>query len=360
MGLREETDMDKYLVTGACGFTGSHTCDLLYERGLPFRATDIAGANRQWLPPDCEFVPADITNLAEVEPLMDGIDIVLHPAAIFDWSATEEQLNAVNVTGMENMCAAAKKAGIKRFVSWSTSGVYGNQQFDTLPICEDYPVKPIDKYSISKHKQDKIALRYCAEEGLPTTIIRPGIVYGPRAKYGAMQFFDTFAMLPVIPIPVNFDKYKLGTIHARDIGGAALFAATKPEAVGQIYGVVDNSDVTIAEFFRYIAAAMNKNTIPLYVPPKLSAKMGLVAATISELLAKHVTKKRPLLEKEPLRFFPTSLDISNRKIRDLGYEFEYPDVRIGVIETVDWMRDEGLMDVSIIDKLKSEFSPPAL
>jgi len=220
--------MDKYLVTGACGFTGSHTCDLLYERGIPFRATDIAGANRQWLPPDAEFVSADITNAAEVEPLMEGIDIVLHPAAIFDWSATEEQLNAVNVTGMENMCAAAKKAGIKRFVSWSTSGVYGNQQFDTLPICEDYPVKPIDKYSISKHKQDKIALRYCAEEGLPTTIIRPGIVYGPRAKYGAMQFFDTFAMLPVIPIPVNFDKYKLGTIHARDIGGAALFAATKP------------------------------------------------------------------------------------------------------------------------------------
>ncbi len=118
--------MDKYLVTGACGFTGSHICELLYEQDIPFRATDLESADRQWLPPDTEFVASDLTDPVSLRRVLEGISIVLHPAAIFDWSASEEMLNAVNVTGMENLCAEAKAAGVKRLVSWSTSGVYGD------------------------------------------------------------------------------------------------------------------------------------------------------------------------------------------------------------------------------------------
>lgn len=348
--------MEKYLVTGACGFTGSYVCDILHEKGLPFRAADLESADTRWLPPGTDFVPSDLTKPETLKPLFKGgIGIVLHPAAILDFSATEEQLQAVNVTGMENICAAAKAAGVKRLVSWSTSGVYGNQKFDKLPICEDFPTKPIDKYSVSKLKQDKIALRYCCEEGLETTIIRPGVVYGPRSKYGAMQFFELVSLLRIVPIPENFKSYKLGTIHARDVAGAAIFASTKPEAVGQVYGLVDSTDVTIADFMRYIAAAMNKPTIPIILPPRTIAAAGLLAAGVSEFFAKHITKKRPLIEKDPLRFFPMSLDISNQKIRDLGYEFACPDVRIGVIETVEWMRAEGLLEKTIITKLSEQF-----
>ena len=350
--------MAKYLVTGACGFTGSHTCDLLFEKGIPFRATDLESADRQWLPPGTEFVGAEITNLEEVRPLMEGIDIVLHPAAIFSWSATEEQLMAVNVQGMENICAAAKEAGVKRLVSWSTSGVYGNQKFDELPIREDYPAKPIDKYSLSKYRQDQIAKRYNDEEGLPTSVVRPGIVYGPRSKYGAMQIFETFAMLPVIPIPENFN-YKLGPVHARDIGGAALFISDKPEAAGEVYGVVDDSDITMKDFFRLIAAALGRPTIPIFVPPLLARYGGLAAAHVSEFIAKNITKTKPLIESDPIKFFPMSLDVSNQKLRELGYKFEYSDVRKGVFETVDWMRDEGLLDIPVLEQIKSKILPGA-
>ncbi|HOX28869.1 MAG TPA: NAD(P)-dependent oxidoreductase [bacterium] len=347
--------MEKYLVTGACGFTGSHICDILSERGIPYRATDLASADKQWLPRNCEFVPSDLTDPASLKTVLKGITIVLHPAAIFDWSASEELLDAVNVQGMENLCSAAKEEGVKRLVSWSTSGVYGDQKFDRLPICEDYPVKPIDKYSISKHRQDKIALRFSQEEGLETTIIRPGIVYGPRSKYGAMQFFESFAMIPVVPIPVNFDVYKLGTVHVRDVAGAGIFVSTKPEAVGQIYAAVDSSDITIAGFWRHIAAAMNKPTIPIYLPPMLARTSGLIFADILDFISKNITHKKPVVEKDPIKFFPISLDVSNQKIRDLGYKFEYNDVRIGVIETIDWMRNEGMMDKTILQFLKENF-----
>lgn len=347
----EVGEMEKYLVTGACGFTGSHTCDILSEAGVPFRATDLEKADRRWLPQGTEFIAADLTAPDSLKPVLDGIDVVLHPAAVFSWSASEEQLHAVNVQGMENLCAEAKRAGARRLISWSTSGVYGDQKFDELPITEDYPVKPIDKYSLSKYRQDQIALRYNNEEGLPATIIRPGIVYGPRSSYGAMQFFDLCALLPVVPIPENFN-YKLGTIHVRDIGRSALFLSTRKEAAGEIYGLVDSSDVTIRDFLRLIAAVMRKPTIPVIIPPTAARYGGFLAADLAALLAKHVTHRQPLLEKDPLRFFPVSLDISNRKIRELGYEFEFDDVRRGVIETVDWMLDEGKLENGLVEKMK--------
>ena len=77
-------DKKKYLVTGACGFTGSHLCDLLHERGLDFRATDLEGADRSCLPPDTEFVPSDLTDPKSLRPVTEDVGIVLHTAAIFD------------------------------------------------------------------------------------------------------------------------------------------------------------------------------------------------------------------------------------------------------------------------------------
>lgn len=340
----------KYLVTGACGFIGSHICDVLQERGLDFRATDMENAPRSYLPSGADFMACDLTKPETIKPVLEGIDIVLHPAGIFNWFATRELLEAVNVRGMENLCAAAKAAGVKRLVSWSTSGVYGSQEFDTLPIREDFHQEPIEDYSITKQMQDRIAMRYNDEEGLPTSIIRPGIVYGSRSKYGAAQIFEIFAALPIVPIPINF-KYRFGTVHARDIAGAAIFVSGKKEAEGQVYGVVDCSDITMADFFRVIAKAFDKPALPLIVPPMLSRHAGLFAADIAEWVARNITKSAPLLERGPIQFFPVDLYISNKKLLDLGYNFEFPTPEEGIVEVMDWMDSEGMLDTNIIELL---------
>lgn len=337
-----------YLVTGACGFTGSHACAILSERGLAYRATDVAGADTSVLPAGAAFVPSNLTQPDTLKPVVDGIDVILHPAAIFDWWAPRERLEAVNVHGMENLCEAAVAAGVRRLVSWSTSGVYGNQKFDKLPITEDYPKKPIEDYSITKHEQDKIAHRYNGRSGLTTSIIRPGIVYGPRAKYGAMQFFELYAALPVAIVPVNF-YHHFGPVHARDVAGAGIFVSDKKAAEGQEFALVDCSDISIAGFIKEIARALNKPIIPIVLPPLLARHAGLAAADISEWLAKNVTKTRPLIERGPIQFFPVDLHISNRKIREIGYKFEYPTPERGIRETLDWMREQGMLDRSPID-----------
>lgn len=341
----------KYLVTGACGFTGSHLCDLLRERGLDFRATDLAGANCKYLPADAEFVPSNLTNPESLRQVVKGIDVVLHTAAIFDWSTPLELLEAVNVQGTENLCEASSKAGVRRLVSWSTSGVYGNQKFDKLPISEDYPKKPIEDYSVTKHKQDLIAHRFNDEGKLATTIVRPGVVYGPRAQYGTAQMFDMFAVMPVVFYPANF-KYHLGTVHARDMGGAAIFVADKEAAAGEEYCVVDSSEITISGFMKMIAEAMGKPAVPIFVPPKISRELGLFAAGISEWIAENITKSHPLIEKGPLEIFPVDVFISNSKLLDLGYELEYPSPARGVEEVVEWMREQGLMETNPIKLIR--------
>lgn len=349
----------KYLVTGACGFTGSHLCDILSERGLEYRATDLAGASRKYLPADAEFVPSNLTDPESLKKVVKGIDVVLHTAAIFDWSTPLPVLEAVNVRGTENLCEAASKAGVGRLVSWSTSGVYGNQKFDKLPICEDYPKKPIEDYSVTKHMQDHIARRFNDDGKLATTIVRPGVVYGPRAQYGTAQMFDMFAVMPVIFYPANF-KYHLGTVHARDMGGAAIFVADKKEADGEEYGVVDNSDITIPGFIKLIAEALGKPAVPIFAPPKISRELGLFAAGVSEWIAKNITKSHPLIEKGPLEIFPVDVYISNRKLLDLGYKLEYPTPERGVEEVVEWMRQEGMLETNplkLIQKMSAKKIP---
>ncbi|MCK5845602.1 MAG: hypothetical protein KAG97_12885, partial [Victivallales bacterium] len=181
--------------------------------------------------------------------------------------------------------------------------------------------------------------------------VRPGVVYGIRAKYGAAQMFDMFSVMPVVFYPANF-KYRLGTVHARDMGGAAIFVSDKKEAIGEEYCVVDSSGITIPGFINLIAKAMGKPTVPLFVPPKIAREAGLFAAGISEWVAKNVTKTRPLLEKGPLEIFPVDVYISNKKLLDLGYEFEYPTPKRGVEEVVEWMREEGMMDSNPLELIK--------
>lgn len=336
----------RYLVTGACGFTGSHIVDVLVEKGREVIATDIPAANRRWLRADVKFVASDVTDIYSLRQVMDGVDIVLHPAAIFDFTAPADLLERVNVQGTENLCRVALESDVKRFVSWSTSGVYGNMERE-LPIREDAQVAPIEEYSRTKVRQDAVVLRYNHEEGLPTSIVRPGLVYGPRAQYGTMQIFEGLSILPVVPLPGNFD-FRMGTVHVRDIAGAAVYIAEHHDAMGQIFGVVDSSGVTMSDFLRMVAEEHGAKVIPIEIPPMLAREAGLAAAAVAEWLSKNITHKRPAVERDPVTYFPVDLHISNQKLLDLGYQFEYDDVRSGIRNTIEWMKRDGIMGLKML------------
>ena len=89
---------EKYLVTGACGFVGSHMVELLKSEGEDFRATDLAGADRSFVDSmGAEFVPADITRKETLKAAFEGIDYVFSIGALLDFASPWSTLEKVNV-----------------------------------------------------------------------------------------------------------------------------------------------------------------------------------------------------------------------------------------------------------------------
>ena len=109
------------------------------------------------------------------------------------------------------------------------------------------------------------------------------------------------------------------------------------EAAGEEYLVVDRSGATLADFTGFIASAMKKPTLPVYVPVGPAAAAGRFAGALSTRIA-ALLGTRPLIEEAPIRYFPLDLHVSNRKLLALGYRFEYPDFRVGLVETLAWYR----------------------
>ncbi|MEW6203140.1 MAG: NAD-dependent epimerase/dehydratase family protein [bacterium] len=332
--------MGKFLVTGACGFTGSHAVDVLIEKGEDVRATDLPGADRDFLRKGVEFVPADLTSGQGLDKLVEGVEVIFHTAAVFSFSATWTMLKTVNVEGTENLCRAALDAGVRRIMSMSTIAVYGRPRASVVPLKEDNPKNPDTLYGRSKHEQDETLKKFCAEHGMQCTIIRPGVVYGQRNTYGAADLIFALNRLLFVPVPYNFD-FIMPLVHARDVAGATYHLCRRDDAAGEEYHVVDPTKMQVKFFIAFIAAIFGKPTVPVFIPKKLAVSAGNLAADLATAVSQRLTHGKPFIEKDTVEYVTTNYDISCEKLMDTGYEFEYPDTRTGIIETIEWYRKEG-------------------
>lgn len=332
--------MGKYLVTGACGFTGSHAVDYLVEKGEEVRATDLAGSDRDFLRRDVEFVPADLTSGRDLDKLLNGVEAIIHTAAIFSFSATWAMLKAVNVEGTENLCRAALDAGVRRIVSYSSLSVYGAFRSRPAPVTEDHPKEPDSIYGKSKHQQDETLKKFHRDFGLEYTIVRPGIVYGDRNTYGAADAIFLFARLPVVPVPFNFD-FVMPLVHARDVAAAAYHLSKHADAVGQEYHVCAPKDLKVRNFISLVASVFNKPTIPVFVPEKLVVAAGTAVADLATLISRNLNQGKPFIEKDTIEYVTTNYELDTAKLLGTGFQYEFPDTRKGLLQTIDWYRQEG-------------------
>ncbi len=150
----------RILVTGGAGFIGSNLCEHLLEAGHEVRCLDNFATGKpgnvfpllERYPDRFELQVGDIRNLEDCRKAVDGMDRVLHEAALGSVPRSIKDpltSNAVNVGGFLNVLVASRDAGIKRFVFAASSSTYGDSK--SLPKVEDIIGKPLSPYAVTKY-----------------------------------------------------------------------------------------------------------------------------------------------------------------------------------------------------------------
>lgn len=357
------------LVTGASGFIGSHMLEVLKEAGHRIRATDtpgaLAAAPAPGRYPDMvkaladEVVAVDLTQ-DDLSDLVQGVDYVFHIAAIFSYSAPMALLETVNVGGTERLLNALKdhNQDLKRLVLWGAGGCYGEPQAEMLPVHEDrHPKNPQTAYLQSKWQQEQLVHRLTEAYGISYAAVRPYTVYGPRGLYGGGELLMQTATMASPMIPKNF-TFRIPFVHARDVARAALHLAQHPDAHRQAFNLSDDVPYRTVDFFR-LMAEMHGRTLRLLpaVPLGVVKAAMRAAATVVGPLAKAFGKKPPL-EKDMATLFGWDFWVSNDKLRQTGFEFQYPDAAQGIHDTLIWFREAGWLPADATPpKARSEAQP---
>lgn len=173
--------MSLFLVTGGCGFIGSHLCAALISRGDTVRVLDnLSTGLMQNLVAGAEFIHGDVADAETVSGAMAGVDGCFHLAAIAsvergmqDWLGTHR----VNLSGAIAVLDAARGRRVP-VVYASSAAVYGDHA--VLPITEDAPTRPLSAYGADKLGCEQHARVAGVAHGIPTLGFRFFNVFGPR------------------------------------------------------------------------------------------------------------------------------------------------------------------------------------
>jgi nucleoside-diphosphate-sugar epimerase len=325
------------LVTGACGFVGTHMVEYLTRKRVRIRATDLPNANHEYIDKlGVEFVPGDLTRKSSLRKVVTSdVDIVFHIASLFDLNASWETLYKVNVIGTKNLCELAVDAGVSRFIHWSSGAIYGKPK--QLPTPETAEIAPRNPYERSKAEQEAVVFEYYRRYKLPVTVIRPALIYGLRCRYGIGTLIIAVAKgyLPAIP---GTGKTTGTFAHVEDVVNAAWFLTTKHEAVGEVYNIADDTHYTVDEMLPYLAKLLEVEIYRWHIP------LWLIRA-MTNWLVRRARKKgvRPPFDRDMIEYLTSSYWMDNSKLKALGYKFIHPDVKKSVHDVIAWYKQEGLV-----------------
>ncbi len=247
----------KILVTGGCGFIGSHMVDRLLKDGHQVIVIDNCSTGRiqnlehQKGNSNLEVHVCDIADFDSIEPYFKGVDKVFHIAALADIvpSIKEPQkYHRSNVDGTINVLEASRIHEIKRFVYAASSSCYGIP--DTYPTPEKTPIDPQYPYALTKYIGEQYVQHWHKIYKLPTTSMRFFNVYGPRSRtsgtYGAVFGVFLAQKLANQPYTVVGDGTQTRDFtYVTDIVDACVVASDCEEAIGEDFNVGSNNHYSV-------------------------------------------------------------------------------------------------------------------
>lgn len=258
----------KVLVTGGAGFIGSNLCEYLLNEGHTVRCLDNFATGKpknifpllEKYPETFELHVGDIRKLDDCRKAVDGMEYVLHEAALGSVPRSIKDpitTNDVNIGGFMNMIVASRDTGIKRFVFAASSSTYGDSK--SLPKVEDVIGKPLSPYAITKYVDELYADVFARTYGFEYIGLRYFNVFGRRQDpYGAYA-----AVIPLFVMKfmaheapnINGDgEYSRDFTYIDNVVQMNMLALTtdNPEAVNQIYNTAYGERTTLNQLVAYL------------------------------------------------------------------------------------------------------------
>lgn len=316
------------LITGASGFLGYHIVSAAVERGLNVFAAVRKKSNIQHLEKlpihylylDYEDVAALTKQLSE-----NKITYIIHAAGATK-ATRQETYDHINAGYTLNLAKAAENTGpgFKKMVFISSLAAVGPLVNEEGQITEDTTPTPVTAYGRSK----LLAEKNLASVDIPSTILRPTAIYGPRDK-------DIFIVVKTVsrgldPYMGNFLQ-RLSFVHAGDVADAAVNALFKEQALG-IYNITDGNCYTRYQLADILKKILKKSAFRFHIPMPVVRSLAYVLETTNGWL-----KKPSVLSREKLHELAAKnwvCDIQKAKL-DLEFSPKY-DLQTGLEDSIAW------------------------
>ena len=345
------------LVTGAGGFIGGWVAEILHLQG----SVRVRAGIRSWngaarlarFPVD--IVACDVMDASQIARAITGCRCVIHCA----YGSRE-----TTVQGTRNMLDAALLSGVQRFVHLSTCDVYG---YASREVDESTPVQDAGtEYSASKIEAEGLCWNY-HRKGLPVTIIRPAVVYGPFGRTWTVELAGRLQS-GQWGLLKGYGEGICNLVYVADLVSGILLAASNPSAIGEAFNLRGPEVITWNEYWQRFDSALSLpelrfRDVPtatwranLMEPVRALAKMGVRRfGSILRVASRRSRPLRRLLESSEQRIKttprPIELSLYDRRAhyvatkaqRLLGYAPRY-DVNTGLELTIRWLEHVGLVE----------------
>ena len=307
----------RILVTGGCGFIGSHLVDALLARGDEVTVLDdLSSGTLNNLEthkgnPALRFIRGDIRDTKAVERALADVGVVIHGAAVVGVVPSiknPELTRSVNVDGTVNLLEHSLEMEVGRFVYTSSAAIYGEQE--KLPITEDAEPNPLSPYASSKLAAERSCQTFHRLEGLETVCLRYFNVYGPRqaaGEYaGVMVKFIERIRNNQPPIIYGDGEQTRDFVHVSDVVEATLLALERGGVGGQVINIGTGKATSIDRLCRLFLEATGKTSLK---PFHKDARPGDIRRSQAD-----ISKAKKLLGYEP----KVPLEMGIRDILDFG------------------------------------------